>query len=126
MSSKSSVPCAPIESSSPAQEHQRAKQLGGPRSHDSTVRQVATVTRALVPDSSGNEEQPDSVNIQAARMLRVLRAEAGLTQEQLALRAGYDAKTVGLRERASVDLGALRTYVILLRAVAAKQKGGLK
>lgn len=77
-----------------------------------------------MPDSPRNEAAPDSVNIQAARMLRLSREEAGLTQEQLAARAGYDPKTVGLRERASVDLGALRSYVILLREIAAKKAGG--
>ena len=90
------------------------------RLHESNLLRGLESNRAPMPDST-DDAGPDSVNTQAARELRLCRVAAGLTQEQLAERAGIDVKTVRLRESNRVDLGPLKQMVLLQRA--AKEKG---
>ena len=56
----------------------------------------------------------------AARRLRTLRNEVGLTQEEAAAIAGESRKQVQKRETNRVHLGALRLLIILERAAGVK------
>lgn len=59
----------------------------------------------------------------AAKRLRMLRNEAGLTQEQMAFLAGESRIQVHRRESNRVHLGPLRALVVLERALNKKGPG---
>jgi DNA-binding XRE family transcriptional regulator len=62
-------------------------------------------------------------NSNAAKALRLLRTETGLTQvDTAALTGDVSSRTVGSYERGDVDLGALRVFVALLE-FRARQRG---
>lgn len=72
------------------------------------------------------ERRKAASNSKAARELRLLRTETGLTQIDAATLAGeVSSRSVGSWERGDVDLGALRLFVALLE-FRAQQRGERK
>jgi len=118
MPSKSSPCAAKPDSSAASPQYQRPHYL--PLQHASSLRGADIAARAQTPEQSRHDRDLDSANFEAACRLLQSRLDAGLTQEQVAARAGEDPKTVGQRERGKVALGPLRQLVLLERAVKAK------
>lgn len=99
--------------------HVRAKSLG--ISHTGNVRQPAEQTTAARRQLSRNDSPP-STRLRAATFLLQVRDAGEWSQEQAAAVAGAHRVTIGERERADVELGALEQAVAMLGELS-RQRG---
>lgn len=66
----------------------------------------------IIPIRPRVSRETEHLNAEAARLLRVLRRRAGLTQRQLAARLGVRRQTISEREN-GVGLGAVEQWIAL-------------
>ncbi len=68
------------------------------------------------------ERVQDEWDLRAANTLAAMRRIAGLTLEQVAEKTGENLKTIWLREKNEVAMGAMREYEILRAHIESKLK----